>query len=121
MFNKDNRVVIEFNAVANNYWAWMYVLALPSNTDTTTNLWMVTLSSSYDSRLGKINVTYFPYNTSFASVKLVKDGTTLTVYVNDVLKGTATDVDLTDYPCFALDGSYKYYIKNIRIKPYSEV
>ena len=104
---------VTFKATNTNYWTWFRVMLTPlSNNDNSYNL--VNLCSSYDARNSLINIPNFPYNSDYSTVKLVKQDNSITLYINDTLKGTATTDTSNKY--FTMRSSYGSMIADVKLK-----
>lgn len=90
----------------------MVCLTPLSNKDNLYNL--VNLCSSYDARESLINIPNFPYNSDYSTVKLVKQDNSITLYINDTLKGTATTDTSNKY--FTMHSSYGSMIADVKLK-----
>lgn len=104
---------VTFKATNTNYWTWFIVGLTPLSINENLYL-LVNLCSSYDGREGLINIPYFPYNSDYSTVKLVKQDNTITLYINDTLKGTATTDTSNKY--FMMHSSYGSMIADVKLK-----
>lgn len=113
-FEMPDNWIATFKAVGTDRWQWFKIGLLQANNSISPEYRLVNFSCSYDSRFGLVNPTYFPYNTNYADVKIIKQDNTLSVYVDDDLKGTATTD--TSYKYFGFYGNYTTYMADIKLK-----